>query len=202
MTTLSPLGVTVLALLAERDMHAYEMYQLMLERSEDKVVKVSPGSLYRAVERFAADGLIAEVAVERQGNRPERTVYAITDEGRERLRATIAEMLGRHVNEYPEFPVAIGEAHHLPAAEVAERLGVRLASIRELLGFIDASLARIEARGLPTAYILNVHYTRTLLVAEATWLEQTIGDLESGELAWPEAAGSSGAKRVSRSSVH
>ncbi|MFF2388229.1 PadR family transcriptional regulator [Agromyces sp. NPDC058104] len=188
MAELSPLGVSVLALLAERDMHAYEMYQLMLERSEDKVVKVSPGSLYRAVERFAVDGLIAEVAVERHGNRPERTVYAITDDGRERLRSTIAGMLRSYVNEYPEFPVAIGEAHHLPADEVAELLGERLASIRELLGFIDGALEKIAARGLPTAYILNVHYTRTLLVAEATWLEQTIGDLRSGELAWPEAS--------------
>ncbi|UOQ87837.1 PadR family transcriptional regulator [Agromyces endophyticus] len=184
-TTLSPLGVTVLALLVERDMHAYEMYQLMLERKEDKVVKVSPGSVYRAVERFAADGLIDEVVVERQGNRPERTVYAITETGREALRETITAMLRRHVNEFPEFPVAIGEAHNLPAGEVVELLGERLDSIREVLAAIDGSLERIAERELPTAYVLDLHYSRALLAAEATWLEQTIDDLGSGALAWP-----------------
>jgi len=175
----------VLALLAERDMHAYEMYQLMLERKEDKVVRVSPGSVYRTVERFAADGLIDEVAVERQGNRPERTVYAITDTGRSALRETIAQMLRRHLNEFPEFPVAIGEAHNLPADEVVGLLEERLASIREVLAAIDGSLARIAERALPTAYVLDLHYSRAMLLAEATWLEQTIDDLGSGALAWP-----------------
>jgi DNA-binding PadR family transcriptional regulator len=185
MAALSPLGVTVLALLAERDMHAYEMYQLMLERKEDKVVRVSPGSVYRTVERFAADGLIDEVAVERQGNRPERTVYSITGAGRVAMRETIAAMLRRHVNEFPEFPVAIGEAHNLPAGEVAELLGERLESVRAVIDVIDGSLARVAERGLPAAYVLDLPYSRVLLAAEAGWLEQTIHDLGSGALAWP-----------------
>lgn len=187
-TSLTPLGVTTLAVLAEGDMHPYEMYQLMLSRSEDRVVKLSPGSLYRAVERFAAKGLIVEVGVERQGNRPERTVYTITPAGREALRASIAEMLGRYVNEYPEFPVAIGEAHNLPAGEVAQLLGARLARIEETLGFIDAALGRIAERGVATAHVLNVHYTRAMLSAEAEWLRGTIADLGSGALAWPKAS--------------
>ena len=49
MSRLSPLALSTLALLTERPMHPYEMYQLMLQRREDRVVKVSAGSLYRAV---------------------------------------------------------------------------------------------------------------------------------------------------------
>ncbi|MFK4731167.1 PadR family transcriptional regulator [Agromyces mediolanus] len=188
MPQLTPLGVTALAVLAEGDMHPYEMYQLMLTRKEDRVVKLSPGSLYRAVERFAADGLIAEVGVEREGNRPERTVYTITPAGREVLRDSIAEMLGRHVNEFPEFPVAIGEAHNLPADEVVRLLGERVASIRETVGYIDSAIARIAERGVATAHVLNVHYTRAMLAAEADWLDSTISQLGTGALAWPGPA--------------
>ena len=43
MSRLNPLAVSALALLAERPMHPYEMYQLMLQRREDRVVKVSAG---------------------------------------------------------------------------------------------------------------------------------------------------------------
>lgn len=188
MPRLTPLGVTALAVLAEGDMHPYEMYQLMLARKEDRVVKLSPGSLYRAVERFAADGLIAEVGVEREGNRPERTVYSITERGREALRESIAEMLARHVNEFPEFPAAIGEAHNLPAGEVVRLLGERVASIRETIRFVDTALEGIAARGVATAHVLNVHYTRAMLVAEADWLDSTISELGTGALAWPGPA--------------
>ena len=94
MARLTPLAVSTLALLAEREMHPYEMYQLMIRRREDRVIKVSAGSLYRAVERLASDRLIAANGIERAGHRPERTVYAITDAGRAELAARESELDG------------------------------------------------------------------------------------------------------------
>ena len=184
MSRLTPLALSTLALLAERPMHPYEMYQLMLQRREDRVVKVSAGSLYRAVERLAADGYIAETGVEREGNRPERTVYAITGAGRDAVRSTLEQMLGEFVNEFPEFPVAVGEAHNLPPERVAELLAERAARIREFTAFIDAGLAHIAEKGVARHYVLNVHYTRAMLTAELDWLEHTIDELRSGRLHW------------------
>ncbi|BAS16724.1 transcriptional regulator protein [Arthrobacter sp. Hiyo8] len=45
---LTPLGVAALALLVEAPMHPYEMYQLLMARHEDRLVKVRPGTLYHA----------------------------------------------------------------------------------------------------------------------------------------------------------
>jgi DNA-binding PadR family transcriptional regulator len=184
MPRLTPLALSTLALLAERPMHPYEMYQLMLQRREDRVVKVSAGSLYRAVERLAADGYIVETGVEREGNRPERTVYTITAAGRDAVRTTLEQMLPEFVNEFPEFPVAIGEAHNLPPGRVAELLDERVARIRAFADLIDSGLAHIAEKGLARHYVLNVHYTRAMLTAELDWLEHTIAELRSGELEW------------------
>ena len=186
MARLTPLAVSTLALLAEREMHPYEMYQLMIRRREDRVIKVSAGSLYRAVERLASDRLIAANGIERAGHRPERTVYAITDAGREALRETLAEMLSTHVNEYPQFPVAIREVRNLPAPDVARLLRGRLAEIREAIRFMDAALDRIAEKALDRHFVLDVHYTRAMLEAESHWIAQTIGELDSGELSWPD----------------
>lgn len=46
---LTPLGVASLALLAEEPRHPYEMYQVLMARHEDRLVKVRPGTLYHAV---------------------------------------------------------------------------------------------------------------------------------------------------------
>lgn len=184
---LNPLAVSTLALLAERPMHPYEAYQLMLQRQEDRVVRVSAGSLYRTVERLAEQGLLAEQGSEREGNRPERTVYAITDAGRAALRERLAEMLRTIENEYPEFPVAIGEAHNLPAEEVTALLAERAAELRRRIAFIDGVVPHIQAKGVARRYILNVFYSRAMLEREADWLERTIAELDSGELEWSSA---------------
>jgi DNA-binding PadR family transcriptional regulator len=55
--------------------------------------EVKPGSLYAALHRLQADGLIECVRTEQRGNLPARTVYAITGEGRRELRVLRAEAL-------------------------------------------------------------------------------------------------------------
>jgi DNA-binding PadR family transcriptional regulator len=54
---------------------------------------VRPGSLYGALHRLAAEGLIEPVRTEQSGNLPARTVYAITVEGQRELRTLRAEAL-------------------------------------------------------------------------------------------------------------
>ena len=73
----------VLVLLAEAPMHPYEMQRLMQWRGKDDVVRVQRGSLYPAVERLMRAGLIEPLETERAGRRPERTVYQLTEEGRD-----------------------------------------------------------------------------------------------------------------------
>src|SRR5690242_10862639 len=55
--------------------------------------EVRPGSLYGALHRLAAEGLIEPLRTEQNGQLPARTVYGITEEGRRELRALRAEAL-------------------------------------------------------------------------------------------------------------
>jgi DNA-binding PadR family transcriptional regulator len=185
-TTLTPLGVAALALLIERPMHPYEMYQTLVQRSEDRVVKVRPGSLYHTVDRLAGQGLVRATGTEREGNRPERTTYEITEQGSLALSERVTEILATPINEYPEFPLALGESHNLPVETVIQLLRHRVALLRADLGYMEAGIRALEAKKLPRRYWINVQYTRTLREVEVTWLESLIDDLESGELSWSE----------------
>ena len=185
-TTLTPLGVAALALLMERPMHPYEMYQTLVQRSEDRVVKVRPGSLYHTVDRLAGQGLVRATGTEREGNRPERTTYEITEHGGLALSERVTEILATPINEYPEFPLALGESHNLPVETVIQLLRNRVSLLRADLGFMESGIRALEAKKLPRRYWINVQYTRTLREVEVTWLESLIDDLESGELSWSE----------------
>ena len=65
-TALTPLGVAALSLLVEEPMHPYEMYQLLIARHEDRLVKVRPGTLYHAVGRLEDQGLVTATGTDRE----------------------------------------------------------------------------------------------------------------------------------------
>lgn len=184
MKHLSPLGIAALALLAERAMHPYEMYQLLMQRHEDRVVKVRPGSLYHTVDRLLEHGLVRSIGTQRAGNRPERTTYEITAEGRDALAERVAEILATPVNEYPEFPLAIGEAHNLPKERVLDLLQTRRMRLESESEYLATAVADITHRSVPRRFWLDVTYDMALLKAQIAWIDGLLAELKSGALDW------------------
>ncbi|MBA8794390.1 DNA-binding PadR family transcriptional regulator [Friedmanniella endophytica] len=182
---LAPLAVSALALLTERPMHPYEMYSLLLKRQEDEWLKLSPGTLYRTVERLVADGLAVVAGTEREGNRPERTTYAITPEGEEALRTRLVELLRAPVREYPVLPFALGEAHNLPADLVVEQLTRHRISLEARLHELEQGLLDAASRGVEEAYLINVDFLRETVRAQRDWLATLITRITTKDLPWP-----------------
>jgi len=181
---LMPLGMAALALLAERPMHPYEMYQVLLLRKEDRIVKVRPGSLYHAVNKLEEAGLVRSTGTDREGNRPERTTYEITDEGREQFLDRVEELIAEPINEYPRFPLAIGEAHNLPLPKVIQLLRTRLAALAVDREQGMSEYEEVQAKGVPARYLLDAPYLFAMHDAEVAYLEKLIADLESGVIDW------------------
>lgn len=197
---MTPLAIAVLALLDERPMHPYEMYQVLLSRREDLLVKVRPGSLYHVVARLAADELVRAEGTDREGNRPERTTYTITGTGRDALRVRITELLRTPVQEFPIFRVALAEAHTLPSEQVVALLGERAEHQGAALADVEGMLAWARANGIPRRYWFVLEYIRATIHAELTWIEQFAAELDGGAVAWERFDPQTG-ERVTRDSA-
>jgi len=180
------LAIAVLGLLDERPMHPYEMFQTMAGRGEDRLVKVRPGSLYHTVSRLADQGLVCAGGVDRDGNRPERTTYRITAEGRATLRSRIAEILRDPAPEYPEFLLGLSESHSLPAGEVVVLLRERIAHLDAELAELDSMIATARARIAARRYWLVLPYQRETVRAQRDWLARMVDELAGGDLEWEE----------------
>lgn len=181
---LTPLAISVLALLKEEPMHAYEMYQLLVKRHHHWLVKVRPGSLYHTVERLARQNYLRATGTERAGNRPERTTYELTPEGDAALTRRVETGIEEYVHEYPLFPVVLSEAHNLEPEDAVLRFRRRIADLEKWITEIDAALADAEARQVPQVYWIGGTYLRTQLTAERGWLATTIERIESKDLEW------------------
>lgn len=165
-------------------MHPYEMYQLLMARHEDRLVKVRPGTLYHTVGRLEEAGLVEATGIDRAGNRPERTTYRITETGRETLTERLQGMLAEPVNEYPVFPHAIAEAHNLPSGVVLELLDRRVANLEDQLGLLARGEEAVTAKGVERKFWIDVKYQQTMLRTEIDWIRGFQNDLRSGQLPW------------------
>jgi DNA-binding PadR family transcriptional regulator len=101
------LALAILGLLQEQSMHPYEMAATLRERHKDSSFKINSGSLYDTVEVLVRHGWIEPVETGRDGRRPERTVYALTELGQAEFVAWIDELIRTPVAEYPKFIAAV-----------------------------------------------------------------------------------------------
>jgi DNA-binding PadR family transcriptional regulator len=166
-------------------MHPYEMQVLMRERGHDQVIKLKGGSLYSTIERLTAAGLVEPVATSREGRRPERTVYALTDRGRDELLFWLRELLARPTREYPWFGSALAFLAVLRPEEIVKLLEQRAIALEsELAAAVAAGQAAIRS-GVPRLFVVENEYAVAMCRAELAWVTQLIQEIRSGELAWP-----------------
>lgn len=170
-------------------MHPYEMYQTLIERREDRLMKIRPGTLYHAVNRLLGQHLISEEGTEGAGNRPERTNYSIEPGGYQALREHLSELLREVVNEYPGFRRGVAEAHHLTKEEVTALLTERADALAEEIADLEANSSALVSRGLPRALWLDIGYDLEILAAQLKWVRRTIRELQSDELPWADYSG-------------
>lgn len=180
---LTPLGVMVLALLREGDMHPYEMLRLMRQRHHERLVTITNGTMYHTVGRLEQAGLLGEVGVDRNGNRPERTTYTLTDAGRAIVSDWVRCELVR-VDRPTEFRVALAEAHNLDRLEVAQLLRRRQEALVGTYETYRCGRHAALARDTPEQFLIEAEREELLLQAEVGWLENLIDRLERHLIPW------------------
>lgn len=181
---LTPLGLAVLRLLADGQMHPYEMQQRIRQYAIDKVVKVTHGSLYHTVERLAVQGLIEPVETSREGRRPERTVYALTERGRDEAFSRLRDYITRPEQEYPPFGMALSFMAMLPPEEAALLLDIRGVALEGALAAHDAILDGLAKHGLERVHIVEVEFLNARLRAELEFVRRLSEDIKAGRMGW------------------
>jgi DNA-binding PadR family transcriptional regulator len=187
---LTPPGIAILSLLLRQPMHPYEMRHRIRVQEIDRVMKVTHGTLYSTVERLTATGLIQPVETSRDGRRPERTVYEITDLGRDQLIDALRDGLMRATPDYPGLAMSLAFASLLEPEEVALLLERRSVEAEGKLSGIQAALeasAKSQVNHqhpLPRIHLIEVEYMIAIQRAELDWLRAVIADIREGRLTW------------------
>lgn len=115
---------------ASGPLHGHQIRQQAQSDRTEIWTDIQVGSVYGALKRLANEGLVRELRTERVGNRPERTIYEITPEGRLALsavREAVMRELDRH---FDPFDLALAQSRDLAEEDLEQIIANRLAGLQ------------------------------------------------------------------------
>lgn len=198
----SPLALSVLELLDEEPMHPYEMASRMRARHHDEFIRLNFGTLYHTVEGLERSGWIQPLEREKEGRRPERTVYSLTDSGRAALVRAIGDLLRQPQREFPHFAAGLMFMHHLTATEAADHLHERAARLEVVAGKFQSVLRALLEQGVSRLALIEVEHKIAMLEAERDFVRRLETQITDGTLEWNVGLGIEPGHEALRSRRH
>jgi DNA-binding PadR family transcriptional regulator len=178
----NPLALAVLACLYERPMHPYEVAQTLRSRAKHESIRLNYGSLYGVVDGLEKRGFVRARETVREGKRPERTIYEITDTGARELNDWLTDLVASPVKEYLQFEAALSLLPVLPPDVAVEVLKERMTKLEVQLAQMQGVQKATRDAGLPRLFELENEYVEALARAELEFVGRLVKDIESGEL--------------------
>ncbi|HYM97148.1 MAG TPA: PadR family transcriptional regulator [Candidatus Sulfotelmatobacter sp.] len=180
----SPLALSILELLDERPMHPYELASTMRGRHHDEFIRLNFGSLYHTVDTLEKAGWIVPVEREKEGRRPERTIYRLTEAGRELLVTEVGEILARPKRDYPHFAAGLMFMHHLDAPTAAHQLRLRAEALDAAVQKLTRIMGELRADGVTRLSLVELEHKIAMLDAERGWVRGLQAEITDGRLEW------------------
>ncbi len=178
----NPLALAVLACLAERPMHPYEIASTLRERHKDDAIKLNYGSLYSVMEALCRNQLAVAKETVREGKRPERTVFELTPAGHHELFDWLAELLSEPAKEYGRYEAGLSLLPVLPPEEAVRLLTQRCEMIELELASEQSVSQYARDKNIGRLFVIEREYRTTLRTAELKWTRDLIAAIGDGSL--------------------
>jgi DNA-binding PadR family transcriptional regulator len=160
------LEIFALSILRTGPVHGYELKRRVQRPS---LTALSNNSLYPMLRRFENDGLVTK-ATESQEGKPARNVYAITDAGRERLRALLWTLPPELASSEEEFLVRVSFFHEIPEANQRAIVAARAAVLAASHAQVSTLLTEMEPAPRTAWRALVMNHVLETIDDERTWI--------------------------------
>jgi DNA-binding PadR family transcriptional regulator len=160
----------ILGLLADRPMHGYDLKGLF-EREVAPRTQLNFGQVYATLERLQRDGLVTPEVVN-QEERPDKTVYELTDAGRSELEEWLATTTDPDLDLRNETFLKIIVARRLPGGDPLAVIASARRKYFEELHKWTLDRDQVEQAGEDAATLLMLELAVQRLDAFLKWLDR------------------------------
>ena len=164
-------------------LHGYDIRRELETWDAEQWANIAYGSIYFALGKLSEEGLLEVVAAEGIKNRPARTIYAITDKGREEFERLLRDWWWQPRAVIDPIQVALTFMNKLPRKELLSVLRYRADLLRAHLA-VGQRLDPTQPKGPGAPRHITENFRLMLMLGETRlrWLEELIGKVERGEL--------------------
>ncbi len=166
----------VLGLLLDRPMYGYEILQQIRTAGVDLWLAVSPAAIYYSLAKLHRRGLVLETRARGEG--PERSVYHLTDRGRQAFFAGMVDALASQEPVYSDYDLGIYFLNKMSQEQALPLLEQRLEFLRRREAAVTEACQRV--RGDPLRYAILTRVA-TCVRTEREWLQGIIRHLRGEE---------------------
>ena len=143
---MATIDLIVLGMLKKEPMSAYDIQKLVEYRNISKWVKISTPSIYKKTIQLEKKGLIQGTPV-KAGNMPEKTIYSLTDEGKQEFENLMMEISAKPIHIFLDFNAVVVNLDSLPLEKQKRCISLIEENIKELKGYLEQNLR--ERKMLP-----------------------------------------------------
>jgi DNA-binding PadR family transcriptional regulator len=178
----NPLAFAVLGSLGERPMHPYEISTMLRTRGKDMSIKLNYGSLYSVVAALEKQGFIEAVETLRDGNRPERTIYAITEAGGAEFEDWLTELIGTPEKEFSQLEAGLAYMLAFPPDRVVDLLDRRATKLAGEIEEMESTHRTMQSQDFPRVFWVESEFRLDLLRAELTFVNRLAEEIKADAL--------------------
>jgi DNA-binding PadR family transcriptional regulator len=173
--------LVILGFLRGQPLYGYEIKR-MIEQIMGDWTNIAFGSIYFALKKLAEEGFVEKAATEQEGGRPSRTVYRITDAGREEFLRLLREVWDSVERQTFAFDIGLSFMSALPMEEVRGYLRKRVTHLEHVLQYLEAHQAeQLADEHVPDRLASAVfEHHRRHLQAELDWTRDLVQSVEQG----------------------
>lgn len=174
--------LVILGLIKNRFLYGYQINQIIREELGEGF-NIAFGSIYFALGRLAAKGFIKKAGEHKEGGRPSRIIYTITDLGKLKFRSMLREVLEIWENIRFPFDAGLYFMNSLESDDLKVLIGRRISRIENALSEAKEKFSEID----PNTEISDINeiiidHSIIHLETELAWIKELAIKIEKKQL--------------------
>jgi DNA-binding PadR family transcriptional regulator len=163
--------VVLLKLLKEKPRYGYEIKK-EIEEKWGWWSEIGYSSIYHGLENLEQEGCV-RAKRKKIGERPERIVYEITKQGKEKLVKLLRELYQEVERVYLGIDIGVAFMDELPKEEVLKYVKERISRLEKAQAELK-ELKKIHRKFLPSQELILFSHALLHLEAEITWHKELV----------------------------
>lgn len=177
---LSKVSTLILGMIAESPINPYEITKLTDYIGVKNWLSLPAQSVYSTIKTLNEKGYITGQNI-KEGNMPEKTVYSITETGKEQLICSLEEFLGNTEWDFAKFNIATIMLCHISKDKAIDILQNKLKRLETKRIALEENLNELNKGELLKTGIHAVKHMINITLADIASTEELLEIIQSGQ---------------------